>query len=70
MSVVRAIDRGSLVGMGLGIALMLQPWWDGGLIFGFWFVIVVTIVQIVFSHLDPGPEAEAVETTPVESEAP
>lgn len=58
MSTVRLIDRASLVAMGLAIALILQPWWGGGMVAGFWFLIAATIVQIIFSHLDPGEAQE------------
>ncbi len=47
------MDRVTLGGMGVSIALMLQPWWSGGFKFGFFCTIVFTIGQIVFSHLLP-----------------
>ncbi len=47
------MDRVTLCGMGVSIALMLQPWWSGGFKFGFFCTIVFTIGQIVFSHLLP-----------------
>jgi len=55
VNVVRVIDMASLGCMGVAIALMLQPWWAGGLPFGFWFLIASTIAQIVFSHLPQTP---------------
>ena len=45
------LDRVTLIGMALGVALILQPWWPGGLRAGFFMTIAFTIGQIVFSHL-------------------
>ena len=47
----RAFDRLTLLGIAVGIAVMLQPWWDGGFRFGFFFTAAATICQIVVSHL-------------------
>ena len=47
---IRALDRASLIGMALGVALMLQPWWATGFAVGFFLTILSTVAQIVFSH--------------------
>jgi hypothetical protein len=49
--IIRAMDRLSLLGMALGVALMLQPWWSGGFGVGFFVVVISTVGQIVFSHM-------------------
>jgi len=46
-------DRATLWGMALGLALMLQPWWTGGLRVGFFVTLGGTVAQIVASHLRP-----------------
>lgn len=51
--VVPLLDRLSLIGIGCGILLMVQPFWAAGLQVGFWWTIVTTLVQIVASHLLP-----------------
>ena len=51
-----AMDRLSLAGMALGVALILQPWWAGGLKVGFVVTIFSTLCQVVFSHLVPREE--------------
>jgi hypothetical protein len=40
-----------LIGMALGVALMLQPWWSGGLRAGFFVTALCTLLQIVLSHV-------------------
>lgn len=49
--IIRALDRASLIGMAVGVALMLEPWWAGGFAAGFFVTIISTIAQIVSSHL-------------------
>ena len=46
-------DSALLCGMGLGAALMLQPYWQGGLCFGFFVTLGCTILEIVTAHLLP-----------------
>ena len=46
----RGLDRLTLVGIALGIALLLQPWWEGGFRAGFFVVAASTIAQIVVAH--------------------
>ena len=41
----------SLRGMALGVAVMLQPWWAGGMRVGFFVAAGSTIAQIVLAHL-------------------
>ena len=48
------LERLSLLGMTLGVAVMLQPWWPGGMRAGFFLAAACTLAQIVLSHL-PGP---------------
>ena len=50
-------DRGSLYGIAAGVALLMQPWWEGGFRAGFFVVLAATLVQIVASHLVPGERA-------------
>lgn len=49
---IRLLDKTSLVLMGLGVALMFQPWWAGGFRVGFFVTLGATIMQIVFGHLN------------------
>ena len=41
----------SLQGMALGVAVMLQPWWAGGMRAGFFVAAASTLAQIVVGHL-------------------
>jgi hypothetical protein len=41
----------ALAGMAIGVATMLQPWWDGGMRAGFFVTFACTIGQIVLAHL-------------------
>lgn len=50
--IVRA-DKALLCGMGLGTALMLQPYWPGGLAWGFFMTLGCTLLEIVTAHLLP-----------------
>jgi hypothetical protein len=43
-------ERCALAGMALGVALMLQPWWSGGLRAGFFVTALATIAQITLTH--------------------
>ncbi|MBK7644856.1 MAG: hypothetical protein IPJ19_17745 [Planctomycetes bacterium] len=43
-------------GLALGVALMLQPWWPGGMRVGFFVTLASVAAQIVFSHM---PEKRA-----------
>ena len=49
--ILRALDKLSLIGMALGVAMMLQPWWADGFEFGFFVTIAGTILQIVTGHM-------------------
>jgi hypothetical protein len=44
-------DRLAQIGMAVGIGLIFQPWWSGGLKTGFFLTLVFTILHIVTSHL-------------------
>ena len=46
-------DKALLCGMGLGTALMLQPYWSGGLAWGFFMTLACTLLEIVTAHLLP-----------------
>ena len=48
---VARLERWTLVGMALGVALMLQPWWPGGMRAGFFVTLGFTLAQIVLGHL-------------------
>ena len=45
------LDRIALAGMGASLAIVLQPWWSGGLRIGFFLTAVFTVLQIVTSHV-------------------
>ncbi|MCK6446419.1 MAG: hypothetical protein L6Q99_08525 [Planctomycetes bacterium] len=44
-------DRLTLVGMAVGVAILLQPWWSGGFRVGFFVTLVSTLAQIFAAHL-------------------
>lgn len=43
----RSLERASLWGMGVGVALMLQPWWKRGMAVGFLVVLASVVLQNV-----------------------
>lgn len=45
------LDKIAQAGMALGVALMLQPWWQGGLRYGFFATALFTLLHILTSHL-------------------
>lgn len=45
------LERATLAGMALGVALMIQPWWSAGMRVGFFVTALSTIAQIVLSHV-------------------
>lgn len=47
-------DRLTLVGMAVGVALLLQPWWAAGFRVGFFVTLGSTLLQIVAAHLPAG----------------
>lgn len=51
---MRALDRGAQFGMLVGVALMLNPWWQEGLRYGFFVTALCTILHIITSHKEPG----------------
>ncbi|NKB67802.1 MAG: hypothetical protein GKR89_12130 [Candidatus Latescibacteria bacterium] len=51
------LDRGAQMGLVLGVSLMLQPWWQGGLRWGFFATAGFTLLHIVTSHLVGGQKA-------------
>lgn len=51
MRTIRYLDKIAQAGMGLGVALMLQPWWQGGLRYGFFATALFTLLHILTSHL-------------------
>lgn len=57
--VIRLLDKTAQAGMGLGVALMLQPWWQEGLRYGFFATTLFTILHILTSHrvIQAGEEA-------------
>ncbi len=48
---IRLLDRMAQAGMVVGVGLMLQPWWQGGLGNGFFATAFFTILHILTSHL-------------------
>jgi len=55
--VIRLLDRLTLLGIGLGVGTMLQPWWEGGFKAGFFVTLLAVAAQIVASHLLPREDA-------------
>jgi hypothetical protein len=53
---IRVLDRLTLGGIAAGLALVLQPWWSGGLKAGFFLTIAAVLGQIVTAHLLPAEE--------------
>lgn len=49
-SLATRIERLALACMALGVALMLQPWWTGGLRAGFFATLGAVAAQIACSH--------------------
>ena len=49
-------ERCVLIGMSIGVALMLQPWWSNGMRAGFFVAAFFTAAHIVVAHL---PERRA-----------
>ncbi len=47
----RYLDRATLIGIGVGLALLLQPWWEKGFRVGFFVTLGATVAQVVASHL-------------------
>jgi hypothetical protein len=47
----------NLTSLVLGLILILQPWWHGGLRVGFFVTLVATIGYIVTSHLEPSSKS-------------
>jgi len=47
----RTWDRLTLAGIGISIAVTLQPWWPAGLRIGFALTAAFTVAQIVASHI-------------------
>jgi hypothetical protein len=47
------VDRLLFCGMALGTALMLEPFWPGGLEWGFFLTLGCTVLEIVTGHLLP-----------------
>jgi hypothetical protein len=45
--------------MAVGVAVMLQPWWEGGMRAGFFAAAVCTAAQIVLSHWPAGRSTQA-----------
>ena len=56
---IRWADRIARLGMVLGVVLILQPWWAGGLRWGFGATAVFTLLHIVASHA-PGRTSRTV----------
>lgn len=49
-SLAARLDRASLVGLFVGVAVMLQPFWAGGLRAGFFLTASMIVLQTVASH--------------------
>lgn len=46
----QTLDRIAQMGMLVGVALMLNPWWKEGLRYGFFATALCTILHIYTSH--------------------
>ena len=53
---MNARERFALAGMALGVLVMLQPWWSGGMRVGFFATAAFSVLHIVVTHL---PERRA-----------
>jgi hypothetical protein len=49
--VIGVLDKIAQAGMALGVGLMLQPWWQEGLRWGFFATAFFTLLHILTSHL-------------------
>lgn len=47
----RLVDRVAQLGMVVGVGLMLNPWWNEGLRYGFFATALCTIGHIITSHM-------------------
>jgi len=54
---IRTLNRIALVGIGLGIGVILQPWWAAGFRIGFFATILFTVLHIITAHIGK-PEAQ------------
>lgn len=45
------VDRAAQMSLLLGILLVFQPWWSGGLRLGFSVTLLATVLHIVTTHL-------------------
>ena len=54
-SLVARADRALLAGMGLGAALIFQPFWGVSLKWGFGITLVCTVLEIVTAHMQTEP---------------
>lgn len=55
-TLVARLERASIGIMALGIALLLQPWWESGMRVGFFVTAFGTLMQIVFAHVPESNE--------------
>jgi hypothetical protein len=44
------LDRIALLGLLVGVAIIIQPWWHDGLRTGFFVTIIFTVLHIITSH--------------------
>ena len=45
------LDKIAQIGIGVGIVVIFQPFWDGGLKVGFFATLLATLLHVVTSHL-------------------
>ncbi|MCC6408393.1 MAG: hypothetical protein IT453_14605 [Planctomycetes bacterium] len=57
-NLVERFDRLTLLGMAVGVAILLQPWWQAGFRIGFFVTLGATLLQIVAAHLPSRARAE------------
>jgi hypothetical protein len=52
---IRRLDISAIMGMALGIAMILQPWWGDGLRYGFFVTLFFAVLHTLTSHLSQPP---------------
>jgi hypothetical protein len=53
------LDRAALIGITLGLATYVVPFWgDGRLRLAFWLTLVATVLHIYTSHAQAEPDGE------------
>lgn len=48
---ISLFDKMAQIGMALGLVLIFQPYWHGGLKWGFFVTLASTLLHIITSHM-------------------